>query len=287
MDQHSTTNTDEFEGNVDLFDLVLTLAENIKLLLLGPLLASALIYGVTFLLPQNFQSTAIFRAEPDVASFITTAAVLDASLASLGRLRDLSEKEAEEARIELSKRVATQVGRTDKLVTLHVTGNSPSEAQSLANEILKNTFAGLRPKGTELKRLEAQKAALELQVGELQATSRTAQRLLEESSPTGNMGLLAESISSLSESGIRMQEAMLKVEKEIQGLTSEDLLQHPTLPQKPVAPKKGMIAVLSGLGTGILLLVFVLMRQFWITSRTLEQHRDRLDALKRSYGLGR
>lgn len=287
MNQHSTANTDELEDNVDFFDVVLTLAENIKLLLLGPLLAGALIYGATFLLPQKFQSTAILRAEPDVASFMTTATVLDASLANLGRLKDLSEEEAEEARIELSKRVATQVGRNDKLVTLHVTGNSPSEAQSLANEILKNTFAGLRPKGAELERLEVQKAALELQIGELQATSKTAQRLLEESSPAGNMGLLAESISSLSAGGIRMQEALLKVEKQIQGLASEDLLQAPTLPKKPVAPKKGMIAILGGLGTGFLLLVFVLMRRFWITSNTLEPHRDRLDALKRSYGLGR
>lgn len=84
-----------------------------------------------------------------------------------------------------------------------------------------------------------------------------------------------------------MQEALLKVEKEMQGLTSEDLLQSPTLPKKPVSPKKGLIAVLSALGTGFLVLVLVLMRQFWITSKTLEPHRHRLDALKRSYGLGR
>jgi hypothetical protein len=101
------------------------------------------------------------------------------------------------------------------------------------------------------------------------------------------MGLLAESVSSLSAGVIRTQDALLKVEEKMQGLTSEDLLQSPTLPRKPVAPKKGLIAVLSAFGAGLLLLVFVLMKQFWITSNTVEPHRQRLEALKRSYGLGR
>jgi len=250
-------------------------------------LAGALLFGLAFLLPQKFQSTAILRAEADAASYMTTAAVLDASLANLGFLKGLSEEETEKARIDLAKRVTTQVGRNDKLITLNVTASSASEAQNFANEIIKNTFAGLRPKGTELKRLEVQKAALELQIGELQATSKTAQRLLQESSPAGNMGLLAESVSSLSAGVIRTQDALLKVEEKMQGLTSEDLLQSPTLPRKPVAPKKGLIAVLSAFGAGLLLLVFVLMKQFWITSNTVEPHRQRLEALKRSYGLGR
>ncbi|WP_332742548.1 hypothetical protein [Hydrogenophaga sp.] len=287
MDQHSPAHADEFEDSIDLLDVLLTLAENIKLLLLGPLIAGALVYGLTFLLPQKFQSSAVLRSEAEVASYMTTAAVLDASLANLGFLKDLSEEEAEEARIDLTKRITTHVGRNDKLVTLNVIADSPGAAQGMANEILKNTFAGLRPKGAELKRLETQKAALEQQISELQITSKTAQRLLDESSPAGNMGLLAESISSLSAGGIRMQETLLMVEKKIAGLTAEDLLQSPTLPKKPSAPKKGLTAILSAVGIGFLLLVFVLAKHFWITANTLEPHRHRLDALKRTYGLGR
>lgn len=287
MNLQNPLHEDEFEDSIDLFDVALTLAENIKLLVLGPLLAGFFIYGITFLLPQKFQSTAVLRAEPDVSSYMTTVTVLDSSLANLGFLKDLSEEEAEEARIDLNRRVTTQIGRNDKLVTLNVTAGSPLAAQRMADEILKNTFAGLRPKGEELKRLLVQKALLQQQLGELQDTSNTAQKLLENSSPTADHGLLAESISSLSSIRIRLQETQFAVERRILGLTTEDLLQSPTLPKKPSAPKKELIAVLSALGTGLLLVVFVLMRHFWITSNTLEPHRDRLDALKRSYGLGR
>lgn len=286
MDHHSAALADDSEDTIDFFDVLLTLAENFWLLLLGPILTGALVYGVTFLLPQTFESTATLRAEADAASYMTTATVLDAALNNLGFLKDLSEEEAELARIDLQRRVSTQVGRNDKLVTLSVAANSPAAAQSMASEILKQTFAGLRPKGAELKRLETQKAALEQQISELQTTSKTAQKLLDESSPAGNMGLLAESISSLSAAQIRMQETLLNVEKKMQGLTDEDLLQPPTLPKRSIAPKKWLTAVLAALAAGIVLLVFVFLRQMWATSSTLQPHQQRLDALKRKYGIG-
>lgn len=287
MDQQNPARTDDFEDTIDLFDVLLTLAENLWLLILGPLLAGALVYGLLFLVPQKFQSAATLRADADAAAYMTSATVLDASLNNLGLLKELSEEEAEQARIDLQRRVSTQVGRNDKLITLTVTDNSPAAAQSMANEILTHTFAGLRPKGAELKRLETQKAALVQQLTELQVTSNTAQKLLEESSPTGNMGLLAESISSLSSAQIRMQETLLGIEKRLQGLTNEDLLQPPTLPKKAAAPKKGLTAILTVVGVGFFLMVFVLLRHFWATSNTFEAHQHRLYALKRRYGLGR
>lgn len=287
MDHQIPVRAEELEDTVDFFDVLLTIAENLRLLIIGPLLAGALTYGVTFLVPQTYESTATLRAEADVAAYMTTSTVLDASLNNLGFLKDLSEEDAEQARIDLQKRVSTQVGRNDKLVTLSVSAYSPSAAQSMANEILTQTFSGLRPKGAELKRLETQRAAFEQQLSELHITSQTAQKLLSESSPAGNMGLLAESISSLSTAQTRMQETLFNVEKKIRGLTDEDLLQPPTLPKKPVAPKKGLTAILAALATGIVLLVFVFLRQFWVTSTALEPHQRRLEAIKRRYGLSR
>ncbi len=286
MDHHSAALADDSEDTIDFFDVLLTLAENFWLLLVGPIVTGALVYGITFLLPQTFESTATLRAEADAASYMTTATVLDAALNNLGFLKGLSEEEAELARIDLQSRVSTQVGRNDKLVTLSVAANSPAAAQNMASEILKQTFAGLRPKGAELKGLETQKAALEQQIIELQTTSKTAQKLLDESSPAGNMGLLAESISSLSAAQIRMQETLLIVEKRMRGLTDEELLQPPTLPKRPIAPKKWLTAVLAALAAGIVLLVFVFLRQMWSTSSTLQPHQQRLDALKRKYGIG-
>lgn len=289
MDQNKPARADDFEDEetIDFFDVLLTIAENLWLLILGPLLAGALVYGMTFLIPPTFQSTAILRAEADVASYMTTDPVLDATLNNLGLLKDLSEEAAEQTRIELKNRVSTQVGRNDKLVTLTVTAHSPGAAQSTANEIITHTFSGLRPRGAKLKRLEIRKTTLEQQIQELQVANRTAQKLLEESSPAGDNGLLAEAISSISATVIRLQETLLSVEAEVQGYADESVLQTPSLPQKRASPKRSLTAILATVGTGILLLVFVLVRQFFATSSPFEQHQQRLDALKRKYGLGR
>ena len=84
-----------------------------------------------------------------------------------------------------------------------------------------------------------------------------------------------------------MQENLLNVEKKMRGLTDEDLLQPPTLPKRPVAPKKGLSAAVGAVGVGIFLLLLVFLKQLWVTSSTFEPHQRRLDAIKRKYGLGR
>lgn len=287
MDPNSPAHVDDFEETIDFFDVLLTLAENLWLLILGPLLAGALAYGVTFWVPPTFQSVAILRADAAAASYMTTATVLHATLNNLGMLKNLSEDAAEQARINLRARVSTQVGRDDKLLTLTVTAHSPSVAQSTASEIITHTFSGLRPRGVELKRLETRKTTLEQQIQDLQTTSGIAQKLLAESSPAGDNGLLAESISSISASVIRLQETLLVVEATMLGYTEEQVLQTPTLPQKPASSKRGLIAIVTTLGAGFLLLVFVLFRQFLATSSTFESHQQRLDMIRRKYGLRR
>ena len=58
---------DEREDEISLLDLLLVVAENIKLLILGPLLVGLLALGGSYLLPQKFVSNAIL-ALPTVAS---------------------------------------------------------------------------------------------------------------------------------------------------------------------------------------------------------------------------
>lgn len=272
---------------IDLVDLLLTLAENLRLLLLGPLLIGSVTFGVTYLLPQKFESVAILKAEPSAATYMTSASVLDAALKKLGHLKGLSEEEAEEARTKLQRQVSAHVGRNDRLITLKVEAGSPEASQRMANEILVHTFASLKPNGAELQRLSAEKAILSQQVSELTAASKTTQRILERASSTDNLGSVAESIAAISNNLIRAQEGLHKVEQKLQGLTADDLIQTPTLPRKPVASNKSLITVLVTLATGLILFVVVLIRHAWRTSSSVVQHQARLDALKRRYGIGR
>jgi uncharacterized protein involved in exopolysaccharide biosynthesis len=72
------------EGEIGLLDILVTLAENLKLLIIAPLIVGLCALGIGFVLPQTFESVAVLQAEQSTASLMTTAAVLDPVVAALG-----------------------------------------------------------------------------------------------------------------------------------------------------------------------------------------------------------
>lgn len=274
------------DDSIDVLDTLLTIAENLRWLILWPLVGGVIAYGLAFLLPEKFESTAIIKAESSIASSMTAAHVLEAALKNLGYLDNLNEQQAEDARETLRSNISTAVVRGTQLVSLTVVAHSPEAAQRTAQEILNVVYADSKPREVELKRLSTEKAMLEQQIAELTATSKAAQQQLETPADGANTGALAESISSISSNLVQMYEAMHKVEKTMLGLSSEDLIQAPTLPKRASAPHKPLIAVVFSAAIALLVLVIVLMRQSWRASRAFELHGERVAALKRRYHLG-
>lgn len=287
MGNHNSPNAFETEESLDFLGIALTIAENIRLLVLGPLFVGALAYGVTFLMPQRFESTALIKGEASTATLMTTTPILKVSISNLGYLKDLSESEAEDVVTELAKNVQTSVGRNDKLIRLVVASRSPEAAQRMANEILANVFAESKPKQTETKRLGTEKSLLEQQAQELMTATKTVQNLLKEASPTVNLGALAESVPVISSGLIKIHENLNEIDRKLQGVTAEDVLQAPTLPKRSVAPKKGLITILVTLGAGFVFLLLVFLKQACRSTATLALHQHRLSALKRRYGSGK
>lgn len=282
----SQTSGHESDDTIDVLDVLLTLAENLKWLILLPVIGGAIVYGLASLLPEKFESTAIIKADGSVSANMTAAHVLDAALKNLGYLDQLDDEEAEDAREHLQRNVSTSVVRGTQLVTLKVAGHSQEAVHRITQEILNMVYLDSRPREAELKRLGTEKAMLEAQAVELTATSKTAQKLLGTPTAGTDTGALAESIASISSNMVRIQAALLVVEAKMHGLSNDDLVQAPTFPQRPVGPKKALIAAVAAVVIGLLALIFVLMRQSWRTSRAIDLHADRLAALKRRYHLG-
>ena len=51
------------QEEIDLLDILVTLAENIKLLILGPLFVGICALGIAYIVPQTFESIAVLKAE--------------------------------------------------------------------------------------------------------------------------------------------------------------------------------------------------------------------------------
>ena len=266
---------------VGLLDVLVTLAENVKLLVAGSLLVGLCALGIGFMLPQTYQSVAVLQAEQPTASLLMTAVVLDPVIEALGLAKD---ETLEAARIRLRERIKVAIGRNDKLMTLTVSGPTPQQAQDTASALIYQTYQQSRPKGSVRTRLEAQLAEARLRLKNAQEAATSLLKQLEKNG-AGTGGEIARGYADLLGATGTAQGQISKLETELEGLTDAQLVQFPTLPQKSSQPKKGLIAIGATLAAGLALLLFVFMRQALRNTAGNEKSSAKLLRIRKSLGL--
>ena len=176
------TTLDEDDG-IDLLDLALPLAEHWKLLVLGPLLAGLLAFGITFLVPKTYTSRTVFlppqQQQSAAASAIAQLGALSGLVGSAAGLKSPADQYVAllqsttvadrlidefklmqvydeefrfKAREELARNVRVSLGKKDGLITIEVDDEDPQRAADMANRHV-----------DELRRLTSQLALTEAQ----------------------------------------------------------------------------------------------------------------------------
>jgi len=251
----------EDNEEISLVDLALTVAENLRLLIIGPIAAGLIALGVSSFLPKTFESVAILNVidQPEkVASLATTAAVLDPVAEQLGLTKSAT-KDA--ARAALRGRVSMAVGRKDGLLTLTTKGESGEAAQALANAVLAQLFVAVAPKGQDVIDLEKSLALARSLYANNQLVIERSSALMgaAKSENAVNAGLQGYAELIALQQSLAIQIA--NDERSLRGLSDANLNQPPILPTQHVAPKRSLISVLAALATGFALLLFVFIRK--------------------------
>ncbi|WP_240467162.1 Wzz/FepE/Etk N-terminal domain-containing protein [Comamonas sp. lk] len=252
------------DDELDLLDLLLTLVENWKLLIFGPLVVGIIALGVSFALPKTYQSSSTLQAETgssgftaNVAASLAMSADVLTQIAPTAGLDD--HLTTEEIINKLSKRISVTVGKQDKLLNIQTQAKSPEAAQKLNQALLDALFPLSKPRGLEKKQLEQQ---LESEKKRLQEASKlehdTAASIASGKAVTeATSRLYGELLSANS----ARQRAILDMERRLGGLDNDDIVQMPTLPEQAIKPKKSLVAVGATVLTGFILLLFVFARQ--------------------------
>jgi uncharacterized protein involved in exopolysaccharide biosynthesis len=256
MQEHLNDQSDAIE-EPGLLDMLVVLVENLKLLIIGPVLVGAIALGISFLLPKTFQSIAVIQADQGTASLMMTAPVLDPVIGALGLAKDTS---IEEARDDLRDDVKAVVGRTDKLLTLTVSARTPLQAQAIANALIQKAFEESRPKAGVLMRLKTQLGEAEARLRNAQDASAGVLKRLESNGSTATGVEMAKGYADLLSATGAAQSQISALEAQIEGLSPAQIVQPPTLPEKATRPKKVMIAAGATLATGLFLLLFIFVR---------------------------
>jgi uncharacterized protein involved in exopolysaccharide biosynthesis len=266
------------DDEISLLDLLQTIVDNLRLLVIGPLVAGLLAYGVSLVIPKTYESTAILKSEQNLAGQMLNASVLDPIAAKLGYTPKM---EADDARDKLQKEIKASYNVKDKLVTVTAQASSPQAAQALASDVLAQIYVQTQPRDSAQQRLQKQLTQLQTRDKELTQSAKILERRLEQGAGNG-VSEVAQGYAQLIGVIEKTQENQIKVEKELKGIDSSDVIQSPTLPTKKIAPKGGLIAIIAMLVAGFALLLFVFIRQALRNASQNEESAEKIKALQTS-----
>ena len=213
------------DDEISLLDLLLTVSQNIKLLILGPLAAGLCSLGITFALPATYESVAILPI--DIGSTLSLASVLDPVVAKL----DLAKGQTpQQARLALSGRIKFAQDKQTKLFTLTVSGDSPQQAQATAKALLMSTYEFMRPRGSNKERLEIRLVQAKSTLADAKAATAGLLSILERgykpefaAKTTGTE--LPRGYADLLNFVTSSNASVIALESELEGMSDEQLLQ--------------------------------------------------------------
>jgi hypothetical protein len=259
-----------------LLDLLLVVAENFKLLILGPVVIGLLAFAISYAFPLRFASQAILAlpTSPPTSTLMSTPIQTPAQAAAMmisplvldsviGSLNLADGHSIEGARLKLASQIKAKTGK-EGLLWLDVTANTSVQAQAIANAIidtwLKSTVPVAQDRADLEKRLSYAKTSLASVSHLLDRLAAGGTTILNKPLTLGDAGT---SIVAVGELQTRYLADVLNIPRLMQGWSRDIVLQPPTLPAEPAAPKKGLIAVLAALGSGFALLLWMFMQQAW------------------------
>ena len=274
----------DHDDEIDLLDLLVTVTENLKLLLLGPLLAGLLALGVSFQLPSKYESTAIINPQinttnPNLVLAWSQAAVV------LDPVREATQFKPELgpdlARLALRNSIKASIGKQDGLVTLTVTAETPELAQQIQKSLKDQIFKQSVPKGAMLARLQDRQRA--------EGAALAAGRQLESDlADKIRAGIATDPVANAYAGVVSSNSAKLvliqSMEAQLQGLDVDAVVQPANLPLRPVSNKKAQIAVVTALATGFALLLFVFIRQAVRNAGTNPESAAKLARIRQALG---
>lgn len=258
----------EVTSEISLLDLLLVVVENLKLLIFGPVVIGLLAFAIAYALPKSFTSQTILAlpasasasASAQAAAMLVSPLVLDNVIKSHNLM---SGHTIEVARMTLASQIKVTTGK-DGLLRLDVTSITPSQAQDIANALLdawfKSTEPGKQDRADLEKKLAYAKTALASVSHLLDRLTTGGSTLLRKPLTVGDA---STSLVAVGELQARYLMEVLSIPRLLQGLSRDVVVQPPTLPTEPVAPKKSLIAVFAALGSCVALLLWVFMCQAW------------------------
>ncbi|MGO8911441.1 MAG: hypothetical protein ACLQDM_19260 [Bradyrhizobium sp.] len=249
--------------------LFATILQNLKLLLLGPVIVGLVAFGIVNVLPKWYTSVAYLNLDEAGAraadALMHSPPVLDKVLAELKPPQNTVE--ARRAFLNGNRRIVVAAGelqRTSGLYRLEYSDRDPRVAQRVNLLFIEAWLESTKPPPEKRATIEAEIARRDLRA---KSVSQLIDRLQKDAtslvSQNSQEGELATPLTKLIEKRDENLATIADLRNSLNGVSHDVVFSAPDLPEEPSWPKKGMITILAGFVAGLLLLMFVILRPFW------------------------
>lgn len=282
------------DDEIDLLDLLLTIAENIKILVIGPLLAGLLALVGVWFWPATYESGFTLNAQKTLIvdgvetkliqpQQISAIAVAKPTLDTAAQVLTAA-KQPDLAQRILAGAATSSVPRntTHALVTLQAP--TAQASHDMAQALLSATLQASRPQGEELARLtqdlQKNQAALD--------NARTLETRLDQSirQGKGSDEELAKNYAALLPVISDQSKLVVQQSARLAGLGENDIVAKPTVPSAPSKPRKNLVVVMAVLASGFALLLFVFIRKAMRNCLTNPEMARKLAMIRKALGKG-
>jgi capsular polysaccharide biosynthesis protein len=274
----------EHDDEISLLDILVTLAESWKLLVFGPLIAGVLAGALSFLWPKTFESVAIVRLTEVELALINSAPVLDPLIEKFGLLPEFDGIQ-DDARQYLAKKLVSKVDKKTGLATITAAANTPERAQELGKAVMDALLKELLPKGKNKDAVEQQILSNErIIASSADAIEQLQKQIGKAGQNDAGLEVVMKYYASLSAEVAKKELENIELKKSLAVRGDEVYVQHASLPQRKVSPKGGLVVLLAVLASGFALLMFVFIRNAWVSVVHDVDASSKLARIKRALG---
>lgn len=272
------------EDEISLLDIAVTLAESWRLLVLGPLIAGVLAFGLSFLWPKTYESVAILRVTEADLALLNTSTVLDSLIEKFGLLSEFNGIR-EDARQYLTKKLVAKVDKKTGLATITAIGSESEMAQELCKAAIDALKKELLPKGKSKSEVLDQILYNDRAIASLHDAIDQLQKQIGKSGRNeANLDVVMKHYFALSGelANKQLQNSQLKNSLEPRG--DELFVQQPSLPQIKASPKRSSFVVLGIVFSSFALLLFVFVRKAIALAAQDPEVSIKLRAIRTAFG---
>ncbi|UYO40501.1 hypothetical protein KQX62_04100 [Rhodopseudomonas palustris] len=252
------------EGGTSPLDIAVVVAENWLLLILVPLLAGVIVFGViSATTPNVYETEAILAIDEREAALVQTSPVLDKAMAGSPSFAGLPGTSSGARGESLARHLTVAKEATSDWYRLRLRGDNATHLKEVLYSIIQALISSSVPSPVEIARINQEIEQTAASLEGLERALRNVDRILASKDATVDHagGEFAASVVSLISGIERRRSKLFDLELAKQGsVRSEDVIQPPTQSRMSNSRSSLLPALAVMLGVGLFLLILVFIR---------------------------